>query len=127
MARRIFQRGAEAYRVLSDPDLRTAYDLALSQGRLRLVEGSPSRGPSAPHSTGNAAPESTGRTRTLEQVARTPAAKLNAMKAEREIARGDLESARRLLKEALSQDDYENRELEQRIEGLDAAIFVRGG
>jgi DnaJ-class molecular chaperone len=30
--RRVFQRGAEAYRVLSRPDLRSEYDLALAKG-----------------------------------------------------------------------------------------------
>src|SRR3978361_796635 len=34
--RRVFQRGAEAYRVLSHPELRPRYDLALAKGQLRL-------------------------------------------------------------------------------------------
>jgi curved DNA-binding protein CbpA len=126
LARRIFQRGAEAYRVLSDPTRRADYDLALARGHIRLVEGPASRAPStrAPSSRG---PESsTTRVRTLEEIARTPAAKLSAMKAEREITQGNFESARRFLKEALSQDDYENPELEERIEGLDVAIFAKG-
>jgi curved DNA-binding protein CbpA len=127
LARRIFQRGAEAYRVLSDPTLRSAYDLALAQGRLRLVEGATSRAPPASPGSKSGAPTSAApRARTLEDVARTPAAKLSASKAERDITLGDFESARRYLKEALAQDDYENAELEERIEGLDVAIFAKG-
>src|SRR3954470_13183310 len=34
--RQVFQRGAEAYRVLSHPELRPRYDLALAKGQLRL-------------------------------------------------------------------------------------------
>ena len=41
-ARYVFRRGAEAYRVLSDPDLRAKYDLALASGHLRLIGGEPS-------------------------------------------------------------------------------------
>lgn len=127
LARRIFQRGAEAYRVLSDPNLRAAYDLALVQGRLRLVENSTSNSPPSGARPSSRAPGSAiPRARTLEDIARTPAAKLSASKAEREITQGDFESARRFLKEALSQDDYENPELEERIEGLDVAIFAKG-
>lgn len=125
LARRIFQRGAEAYRVLSDPELRSAYDLALAQGRLRLTVAPDSSGPgtSSPPSSTRV---SSARVKTLEEIARTPAAKLSAAKAEREISRGDFESARRLLKEALLQDDHENPELEGRIEALDGAIYAKG-
>ncbi len=35
-SRQVFQRGAEAYRVLSHPMLRPQYDLALAKGQLRL-------------------------------------------------------------------------------------------
>jgi curved DNA-binding protein CbpA len=126
IVRRIFQRGAEAYRVLSDPALRADYDLAVAQGRLRLSESPPSR-PRASHGP-RADTDSTrpSGARSLEDVARTPAAKLNASKAEREINRGDFEAARRLLKDALAQDDFENPELEERIEGLDGLIFAKG-
>lgn len=127
LARRIFQRGAEAYRVLSDPSLRSAYDLALAQGRLRLVETKAPRPPAASEAPAPRARSSAPRIRTLEDIARTPAAKLSAMKAEREITEGHFENARRLLKQALAQDDYENRDLEERIEGLDVAIFAKGG
>lgn len=126
LARRIFQRGAEAYRVLSNPELRSDYDLALAQGRLRLSVRPDtlrpgSERPSAGPRRGSGVP-----VRTLEEIARTPAAKLSAWKAEREINQGDFETARRLLKEALALDDYQNPELEERIEGLDVAIFAKG-
>lgn len=124
LARRIFQRGAEAYRVLSDPELRAEYDLALAQGRLRLTHAPPSE---EPRSTAPSAHPSAGsRIKTLEDIARSPAAKLNAKKAEHEINRGEFENARRFLKEALAQDDYDNPELEDRIDALDGAIFAKG-
>lgn len=48
---RVYRRGAEAYRVLTDPELRRAYDLALKQGELRLdVSAVSSARPSAPTS-----------------------------------------------------------------------------
>jgi len=125
LARRVFQRGAEAYRVLSDPELRSAYDLALAQGRLRLTEPPSSLHP-APSSAARTTAPLASRARSLEDVARTPAAKLSALKAEREITQGRFEIARRYLKEALAQDDYENPDLETRIEGLDVAIFAKG-
>lgn len=47
LVRRVFKRGAEAYRVLMDPGLRSKYDLALAQGHLRLEAGEiPARRPS---------------------------------------------------------------------------------
>lgn len=48
---RVYRRGAEAYRVLTDSELRRAYDLALSQGQLRLdMSAVASTRPSAPTS-----------------------------------------------------------------------------
>lgn len=126
LAKRIFQRGAEAYRVLSDPALRSAYDLALAQGHVRLVDDRASRAPANRSPSSRAPGASVARVLTLEDIARTPAAKLSAMKAEREITQGNFETARRLLKEALSQDDFQNPDLEARIEGLDVAIFAKG-
>src|SRR5262245_46744811 len=40
---RVFQRGVEAYRVLSVPESRAAYDLALAKGELRLEGGAATR------------------------------------------------------------------------------------
>lgn len=116
-ARAIFQRGAEAYRVLSDEVRRSEYDLAVARGLLRLgsePEGAP---PLAPEGDGP---------RSLEDICRTPAARLAASNAHRCLGSDDLESARRLLKEALAMDDYDNPALEERIEALDLALFARG-
>jgi curved DNA-binding protein CbpA len=114
-ARAVFRRGAEAYRVLSDSELRAKYDLALAQGHLRLMSGQT-----------DARPRTERALKSLEDVCRTPAARLAASKADEHIGHGRLEEARRLLKEALAQDEYENAELEERIEALDLALFAMG-
>lgn len=46
-AEEIFRRGAEAYRVLLDPENRRRYDAGLPEGKLRLTEeaGAPGGGP----------------------------------------------------------------------------------
>jgi curved DNA-binding protein CbpA len=115
VARAVFRRGAEAYRVLSDAELRAKYDLAVARGHLRLMSGE--------HDTRVPAK---GALKSLEDLCRTPAAQLAARKADEEIGQGRLEEARRLLKEAFVHDDYENNELEERIEALDLALFARG-
>jgi curved DNA-binding protein CbpA len=112
MADRVFRRGAEAYRVLSNPTLRAEYDLALARGQLRLVEGA-ARG------------RTPGALRSLEDLCRTPAARLSARKADQQIGEGNLREARRLLREAIAQDG-DNPELEGRLEALDGALFVMG-
>jgi len=111
----VFRRGAEAYRVLSDPDLRSKYDLALARGHLRLVGGQP----------GERVVE--GALKSLEDVCNSPAAKLSARRADELIGKGQLEEARRLLKEALAHEGYDNPELDERIEALDTALFAMGG
>jgi curved DNA-binding protein CbpA len=115
-ARYVFQRGAEAYRVLSDPELRAKYDLALASGHLRLVAGEPA------HRVSTAAA-----LKSLEDVCNTPAAKLSARKADQQIGLGNLAEARRLLREALVQESYDNPALEERIEALELALFAMGG
>ncbi len=48
---RVYRRGAEAYRVLIDPELRRVYDAALARGELRLdVAAVPSNRPHQPTS-----------------------------------------------------------------------------
>lgn len=116
--RTVFQRLAEAYRVLSDAELRSSYDLALAQGQLRLDRpGGPGPRRSGP---GDGGP------RSLEALCRTPAARLLAARAERLIAEGKLDAARRALQEALAQDGYDNTALEDRIDALDLARFASG-
>jgi hypothetical protein len=64
--------------------------------------------------------------RSLVDVCRSPAAKLHAGRADEHISAGDLTAARKELNEALAQDDYDNAELEERIEALDLAVFAGG-
>lgn len=112
MADRVFRRGTEAYRILSSPELRASYDLALARGQLRLVEGA-------------VAGRTPGALRSLEDLCTSAAARLSARKADHEIGAGNLREARRLLQEAISQDG-ENPALEERLEALDSALFMMG-
>ncbi len=114
---RIFRRGAEAYRVLSDGDLRLRYDMGVEAGQLRLdISKLPNRSPSL-------AP---GTTRPLPEICKTAAAKVSAKKAARAIDEGDLATARDELKNALNYDGV-NPDLQERIEALDIALFATGG
>ncbi len=92
------------------------YDLALAGGYLRLVAGEPT---SRAH--GKVALQS------LEDICKTPAARSSARRADDLIGQGRLSEARAVLKDALSQEGYENPILEDRIEALDLAIFATGG
>jgi curved DNA-binding protein CbpA len=114
-ARYVFRRGAEAYRVLSDPELRPKYDLALARGHLRLLGGEPAQRVVE------------GALQSLDDLCKTPAARHAARRADELIGKGDLSGARRLLKDALAHDGYDNAALEERIEALDLALFAMGG
>jgi curved DNA-binding protein CbpA len=103
---RIFQRGVEAYRVLSVPETRTAYDLSLAKGELRLEGGAATR-------------IDTG-ARSLDEVCRSPGAKLYAKRAEDLIATGELEKATSELYRALRAEEGENPELLERIHAVTA-------
>lgn len=111
----VFRRGAEAYRVLSDPELRARYDLALARGSLRLVAG---------EAGGRASGASS--LQSLEDVCKTPAARLSARRADECIGRNNLRDARQLLREALTLDGYDNPALEERIEALEMLLFASG-
>ena len=114
---RIFRRGAEAYRVLSDGEVRLRYDMGVEAGRLRFdLSALPKRSPSL-------AP---GTTRPLPELCKTPAAKICAKKAARAIDEGDLNVARDELKKALNYDGT-NPELQERLEALELAVFATGG
>ncbi|MEB2313618.1 MAG: J domain-containing protein [Sorangiineae bacterium] len=115
--RRVFQRGAEAYRVLSDPALRVRYDLALSRGTLRL----------APSELGPPPRAAAEDRRALVELARSVDAKLAAGRASKLIAAGNLTGARRALAEAVAHDGGANSALTERLEALDVAIFAMGG
>ncbi len=114
-AREVFQRGAEAYRVLMNPRLRAKYDLALARGQSRL---------DAP--SNSAPPNSVSKVRTLEDLSRSAAAKMCARRADDLISNGDLRSAQKELKMAIYHDGGKNQELEERLEALDLALFAMG-
>lgn len=111
---RIFQRGAEAYRVLSRPESRADYDLALAKGQLRLDD--------------TIAPPPLSRDsdiRSLDELCRSPAARRFAKRAEELISSGDLPSAKRELQMAL-REDGENPDLVDRLDAIDLALFAMG-
>lgn len=83
----IFKRGAEAYRVLKDPAMRSAYDLALAQGALRYSRASGSR-------------DGQGAQKGLEAICSTPGGKLHARQAERALSEGRFDAAKELLTKA---------------------------
>jgi curved DNA-binding protein CbpA len=103
---RVFQRGVEAYRVLSVPESRAQYDLALAKGELRLEGGAATR-------------IETG-ARSLDDLCRSPGAKLYAKRAEDLIATGELEKATTELYRALRAEEGENPELLERIHAVTA-------
>ena len=110
----VFQRGAEAYRVLSHPELRPRYDLALAKGHLRL-------GGSEVPRVANVGVGA----RSLDELCRTASAKRYASRADELISRSDLPGAKRELMLAL-REDGENLELADRLDALDLALFAMG-
>jgi curved DNA-binding protein CbpA len=115
VAQEVFQRGAEAYRVLSDPELRGRYNLELAKGQLRLD----ARG-------GTAAKRSGSAVKSLDELCRSAAAKLCAQRADQLISTGNLREARAELKMAIYHDGDDNRELEERLEAVDIALYAMG-
>jgi|SRR5688572_19359807 len=105
---RVFQRGVEAYRVLADAEARARYDLALAKGELRLVRGTSQR-------------VATG-ARSIDDVCRSPGAKLHAQRAEALITQGQLREAVNELFRALRAEDGPNPELVERIDAVTALI-----
>jgi curved DNA-binding protein CbpA len=104
---RIFQRGVEAYRVLSSETDRARYDLALAKGLLRLESGG------ARLATG---------ARSLDELCRTAAARLYAKRAEDFITEGLLGRAADELLRALRAEDAPNPDLAERLEALNALV-----
>ncbi len=113
--RRLFQRGAEAYRVLSNPELRQRYDMAVAKGQLRLDAGEVPNAPTVP----------TG-VKSLDELCKTAAAQLCARKADKLISEGDLAGAKRELQMAIHHDGGDNPELAERLDGVDIALFAMG-
>ncbi len=117
--RRIFERGTEAYRALTDPELRVKYDMSLRQGKRRLPSTIAPRVTDAPPPPSSAA-------KPLDVLARSAGAKLSAQKAAKLISKGDLEGALRELKKALEFDGGANLGLEERLEALEMALYAGG-
>jgi DnaJ-class molecular chaperone len=109
---RIFQRGVEAYRVLSSEEERARYDLALAKGLVRL-EGATKR-------------QATG-ARSLDELCRTAAARLYAKRAEDFITEGALGRAADELLRALRAEDAPNPDLAERLEALNALVKLGSG
>jgi curved DNA-binding protein CbpA len=112
----VFSAGAEAYRVLKDPALRARYDQALARGDIRLRPDSEfaQPGPGA------------RRYASLEDLSKSPGARLHARRADAYIGAGDLRSARAELQRALADDGYDNQDLEERLDALALALFATG-
>jgi DnaJ-class molecular chaperone len=112
LLRIVFQRGVEAYRALRSDALRAEYDMALARGKLRLSEESR---PTAPDGV-----------KSLTDLCQTKSAKLAAARADRLINEGKLSEAKTELQMALHHEGRENPELEERLEALELALFVKG-
>jgi curved DNA-binding protein CbpA len=113
---KVFRRGVEAYQALSVPERRARYDLALARGELQL-DVSESRRPLAGSETG---------ARSLEDLCRSPGAKLYAKRAEDFITAGDLRSASAELYRALRAEEGENPDLVERIAALTTLARLSG-
>lgn len=109
---RIFQRGAEARRVLSDPQLRARYRALLREGAIRLSEETPV--PSIDLSRDLPA---------LHQTCRSAGAKLEAMTAFRAWQRGEFESARQRLVSALAFDGNANPSIANCLSAIDGVLL----
>ncbi|HEX5101699.1 MAG TPA: DnaJ domain-containing protein [Polyangiaceae bacterium] len=112
MVQRIFQRGVEAYRVLSTDEQRAAYDLKLAQGLLRM------EAPSVREETG---------ARSLDEVCVSAAAKLHAKRAEAFITHGELGRAADELLRALRAEEGANPELAERLHSLNTLVRLGSG
>lgn len=112
--RRVFQRGAEAYRVLSHADSRADYDLALAKGQLRLDASMPPPPLARPSDI-----------RSLDELCQTAGARRYAKRAEELISAGDLSGAKRELQMAI-REDGENPDLAERLDAVDLALYAMG-
>lgn len=111
--RRLFQRGVEAYRTLSDHKLRADYDLALARGALRIRDSQlPTLVP--------------GGAKGLEDLCTSASAKLAARRADQLISSGDLSGAKRELMMAIHHEPDASEELRERLDALDLIMFAKG-
>lgn len=115
----IFRRGTEAYRVLSDPQLRVRYDEALAAGILRpenlIVESQ-----QGPRSL-SMAPPSAGK---ASDKIRSPGARPFVLRAEELFKKGDAQQAKLQLVMAMHLD-AKNPALEAFAKELDEAIKLK--
>ncbi len=115
--RRIFQRGAEAYRVLTDRELRVRYDLAMTRGARRMEEVVARK---------SEAPPAVDLKKPLDVLCRSGGAKLCAQKASKLIEKGDLVGAKSELEKALAYDGGANTALVERLEALALVLYAAG-
>jgi curved DNA-binding protein CbpA len=107
LVQRVFQRGVEAYRVLSVPELRSAYDLALAKGSVRLEDDSSRVDTGA---------------RSLDELCQSAGARYYAKRAEEFITRGELGRAADELLRALRAEEDPNPDLAERLAALNALV-----
>jgi curved DNA-binding protein CbpA len=119
LVRQVFQRGTEAYRVLTDKELRIKYDMALQRGKNRLDAALAPRA--------EAPPPAPGPQKKLDELARSAGAKLCAQKAAKLIEKGDLAGAKAELERAMQFDGNANPGLAERLEALALALYAGGG
>ena len=111
---RIFQRGSEAYRVLTHPSLRMRWARLRSQGALRLGD----LAPSPVVDLRNDLPD-------LHVQCRSGGAKLEARQAAKSFEQGDIASARLHLERALAYEGGASLELARCLEAI--GDFGAGG
>jgi len=106
-ATHVFQRGAEAYRILLDPALRRRYMEMLARGALRMSpeEVVESQRPRA----------------RVQDLVRSAVARPFAEKADQLLARGELKQARLQLQLAIMREPN-NHQLTERLRALDAQL-----
>lgn len=110
-ATRIFQRGAEAYRVLLDPLLRRRYLRLLERGVLRM----------SPDEIADAAK---GEAVRMQDIVKSAAAAPFARRADELLAAGDLKQAKLQLQLAAMREP-QNARLEEAMQELDEAIAAK--
>ncbi len=112
---RVFQRGVEAYRVLSSDALRRRYEQALRRGELRLQDLTPPPPVDLPSELP-----------TLHVRCRSAGAKLAAQRAARSYQRDEHEKAIDALQAALGADGGTNPDIERCIDAL-RTLVARSG
>ena len=104
---RLFQKGSEAYRVLTHPSLRSRWSRLRQEGALRLGDLAPT--PTV---------DLTGELPNLHVQCRSGGAKLEARQAALAFARGDLASTSRHLRKALEFEGGASLDLARCLEAL---------